>query len=115
MKHFFKNPDPKLRMLIISSDGLINHIKRSALQAGWLWKQCQHNVVHPCPTEWGCIRGNNMFIPRWCDKHEILDNVILTCTCQEKGKCRNCKCGKRELQCIEYCNCSRKCTKEGVP
>ena len=43
----------KLKMLIISYDGLLNHIKRSALKADWLWKECVHNVVHPSPTEWG--------------------------------------------------------------
>ena len=52
-KHFFKSPDPKLRNRIIPIDGLINHIKRSALQPGWLCKQCEHIVIYPNPSGWG--------------------------------------------------------------
>ena len=51
LKHFFKGPVLKLRNRIIFIDGLIIHIKRSTLQAGWLWKQCEHNVIYPNPTE----------------------------------------------------------------
>ena len=35
VKHYFRSPDPKLKMLIISYDGLINYVKRSALPS-WL-------------------------------------------------------------------------------
>ena len=34
LKYYFKNPDPCLRKLIISREGLVNHIKRAAYQAG---------------------------------------------------------------------------------
>ena len=109
VKHYFKNPDPKLRTLIISRDGLLKHMKRSALQAGWLWKECEHNVVHPSPAEWGWKKENNMFTPQWCDNHKTIDDALVTCGCQLKGKCQSCRCGKRKFPCIEFCNCSRNC------
>lgn len=70
LKYFFKSSDPKLRSLIISNDGLINHIKPSALQAGWLWKQCEHNVVCPDPTKWGWNRSDNKCTAKWCNEYK---------------------------------------------
>lgn len=109
LKYFFKSSDPKLRSLIISNDGLINHINRSALQAGWLWKQCEHNVVCPDPTKWGWIRSDNKCTPKWCNEYKNINDVITTCSCKEKANYLRCKCGRSMFQCIEFCSCTRMC------
>ena len=100
LKHFFKSPVPKLRNLIISIDGLINHIKHAALQAGWHWKQCEHNVIYPNPTEWGWNISDNTYTPKW--GNENINDVIVTCLCKEKANCLGCKGGRSKFQCIEY-------------
>ena len=41
------------RNLILSWKGLIEHTKRAALQAGWIWNEWEFNVSNQCPTKWG--------------------------------------------------------------
>ena len=36
LKSFLRSPTPDLRSIIISRSGLIQHMKRLALQAGWV-------------------------------------------------------------------------------
>ena len=60
------------RNLILSRKGLLEHTRRAALQAGWIWKDCEFNVPNQCPTNWGwcknVIDGN--FLPKWqCNVH----------------------------------------------
>jgi hypothetical protein len=110
MKHFFKSPDPKLKNLILSKEALVEHIKRAAFQAGWLWKESQQNPVYPEVTEWGWqLIENKRYLPKWCQTFTPLLPIIETCSCQEKSKCSKCKCTKSERSCIRYCNCQRSC------
>ena len=46
---FFNTADPNLRTCIMSRSALWEHAKRSALQAGWLWRECVENVIVPDP------------------------------------------------------------------
>ena len=46
---FFKPADPNLRSSIMSRSALREHAKRSATQAGWLWRDCVRNVHIPDP------------------------------------------------------------------
>ena len=55
VQSFFKSPDPDLRSTILSRSGLTEHIKRSCLIAGWVWKGCLYNVEIPDPTSWGWL------------------------------------------------------------
>ena len=52
LKSFLRSPAPNLRSIIISRSGLI---KRSALQAGWLWKGWESNINIPNPMTWGWL------------------------------------------------------------
>ena len=52
LKSFLRSPAPDLRLMIISHSSLIQHIKCSALQAGWVWKACESNINVPDPTTW---------------------------------------------------------------
>ena len=40
LKSFLRSPAPDLHSIIISRSGLMQHIKRLALQAGWVGKGC---------------------------------------------------------------------------
>ena len=110
LKYYFRSPDPQLKSLIIPRDGLTNHIKRSGLQAGWIWKLDDHEVTAPEPTDWGWAKIIDMFIPRWCNEYKSIDDVIVVCSCKDTGNCLRCKYGKSAVEYITYCNCSRKCT-----
>lgn len=44
---FFKSPVSKLTDTVLSKEGLIVHIKQSAYQACWLWKECFDNLFLP--------------------------------------------------------------------
>ena len=56
LKLFFRSTDPNLRPTVFSRKGLLEHTERSTLQAGWLWKKCQHEVIQPYPTNWDWVQ-----------------------------------------------------------
>ena len=41
---FFVSSDPNIRGTILSRNALLQHIKRSAYQSGWLWAECLANI-----------------------------------------------------------------------
>ena len=49
MKHFGHVAESNLRLLPPSMNGLKEHMKRAALQGGWLWKKAVHNFEHQDP------------------------------------------------------------------
>ena len=108
IKSFFHSTDPKLRSTIISRKGLYEHIKRSALQAGWLWKECEKEVEPQDPALWGWVMSQDRYYPLWQDSFVELQSSIMICSCKE-GKCLNCKCAKNKIKCLEYCCCQRRC------
>ena len=110
-KSFFKSPDPNLKAIIPSNQGLIEHVKRSAFQAGWLWRECQLNPDYPLITDWGWVKEETRFFPKWCFEYKSLDLVIITCSCKEDGKCNRCKCSLSKQSCLEFCHCQRHCSK----
>ena len=50
---FFKLVEPNLRSIIMSKSAFIERIKRSAIQVGWVWRECLRNLELPNPTSWG--------------------------------------------------------------
>ena len=85
LKNFFRSPAPDLRSIIISRSGLIQHIKCSALQVGWVWKGCENNINIPDPTTWGwlCLSLNQLtYCPKWCETPDDTKKCILTCSCK---------------------------------
>ena len=71
LNYFFKSPDPKLRLLILSQKALFQHTLRSALTDGWIWIGCTTNIIIPDPTRWGWIRSSESsvrYYPNWLRK-----------------------------------------------
>ena len=54
----FKSADPDLRTTILSHNGLVEHIKRSCFQAGWVWKAAEQNVDVPYPAFYGWVKSS---------------------------------------------------------
>ena len=100
--------------LIPSRSGLIEHIRRASLQAGWYWKLCVENVHIPDPEVWGWIKtSDTTYIPMWhgYDQSIDLNMVISTCTCTSKV-CKRCKCRRENDTCLPFCKCQRECVKK---
>ena len=99
---FFKLPNAHIRSTITSRVGLIEHIKRSSLQAGWIWKSWGVSIEIPNPTlwRWLCPSVNPMtFLPEWCETSSHANKCIITWSCRST-KCDNCKCSKQNISCI---------------
>ena len=43
LKHFTDQSDSNLPVIPSSRDGLTEHVKRAALQAGWIWTEARTN------------------------------------------------------------------------
>ena len=113
LKSFLRSPAPDLRSIIISRSGLIQHIKCSALQAGWVWKVSESNINTPDPMTWGwlCLFLNPLpYCPKWCETLVDIKKCILIYPCKS-FKSDNCKCANEKVPCIEYCGSKRKCVK----
>ena len=114
LQQFLRQADPKLRLLPPSRNGLREHVKRAALQGGWIWSEARTDVEFQDPELWGWQWSKNRYVPRW--QSEIEDavdiyGVCITCSCR-KAICKNCKCAKAQLKCLPFCGCRRTCEAE---
>ena len=103
LKSFLRSPAPDLRSIIISRSDLIQHIKLSALEAGWVWKGCESNIniLDPTTRGWLCLFLNSLtYCPKWWETLVDIKKCILTCSCKS-FKCNNFKCAKEKVSCIE--------------
>ena len=112
-KSFFRSPDPNLRETILSKEALLEHIKRSTYQAGWMWRECERNIVLPDPALWGWKTFSEQFsryFPRWQENESVTNifEVLATCGCKT-SICKNCKCRSMGEKCLDFCKCKRKC------
>ena len=103
-------PNVNLRALVPSQSGILQHIKRACIQAGYLWKLCELEVTIPDPIEWGWKSlPDGSFVPRWQDEaviDGIIKPVISTCACS-KGVCSMCSCKKSGVKCLVFCKCDK--------
>ncbi len=111
LSKFQKSTDDDLRKLPPSREALLQHVKRSCYQAGYLWQECQSDLQLPEPNEWGWgFDVKQGFIPCWLSVLSSVDleKFITTCSCKT-GKCERCKCATADMACIRMCGCNRKC------
>ena len=108
-EHFTRLADPNLRNIPVSR-GLLEHTRRSCLQAGWLWREGKSNVAAQDPTNWGWTKSDGKFVPKWHTLDEDTDvlKVIQVCNCK-KALCKKCKCTTNSMACLPFCACQQKC------
>ena len=91
-----------------SKAALVEHIKRSVLQAGHTWGQslCKSPTL-PSPSRWGWEKDSGVWVPHWTSLAPI------AASCQELLKCGcriscsgNCKCFRSGLPCTALCSCN---------
>ena len=113
LKHYARPPDPNLKSLPPSRNGLTEHTKRAALQAGWIWAEAVSNTEQQNPELWGWMNENGHYSPRWYLQNSAtlcMEAVCKTCNCQ-KALCRSCRCAKDMMKCLPFCGCHGKCQK----
>ena len=103
---FTKSSGNKQRKLPPTREALQLHSLRSAYAAGWIWGvTLQTSDKIPFAVDWGWkYSKDNRLAVGWCGAYDVnLNEYIFTCTC--KGPCSRCKCVKKEVPCLPFCNC----------
>mgnify|MGYP006143727287 CR=1 FL=1 len=108
-----------LREIPPSKQGLSLHIRRSAIQAGWIWGNTTSQECSPPPDQFGWkVFGSKLAIV-WSSsaRRVLLKRITKTCTCKSGPNvsaklCDSCVCGRDALSCIEQCKCKRSCRKQ---
>jgi len=93
-----------------TSDALLQHCKRAALQAH-IWRDCLYaNGPAYDPTEWGWkVANDGGFAPLWCTIPDISSHCAELVKCSCKTVCQNCKCRRYGLRCTKLCACDGQC------
>ena len=107
--HLISMPNVNLRMLVPSPSGILQHLKRACIQAGYFWKlsEIETNIADPIKWGWKPLPDGS-FVPHWQDE-TVTDNIkpiIAFCSCS-KGKRSNCLCKKSSMKCVVNCNCDK--------
>ena len=107
--HLTSVPNVNLRMLVPSPSGILQHIKRACILAGYFWKlgEIETNILDHFEWGWKPLPDGS-FVPHWQDE-AVTDNInpiIAPCSCS-KGKCSNSSCEKSSMKCLVYCKCDK--------
>ena len=92
-------------------DSLLEHVKRTAYQAGHIWGQALvPNPPIPSPQDWGWILESGEWRPFWTTLSEITKSCEELVKCGCKKGCRGgCGCQKVSLRCTAMCKCAEEC------
>lgn len=93
-----------------TSAALLQHIKRSGYQAGYVWAQslCK-NPNLPSPSEWGWVKHEDQWQPLWTTLSEVSKDctLLIKCGCNPQKGCKShCKCVKANLPCTPLYKCN---------
>ena len=87
---------------------LVQHLKRSAYQAGCIWSQatvCQPEILSP--ADWGWIKEVDIWKTYWSTLPPIATSCQELTKCGCKMECHgNCKCYRFGLPCTALCSCT---------
>ena len=88
---------------------LIQHTLRAILQARIWYQMTSKTIQEANPTEFGWVKTDNSFKPRWSNLPDIgKSRIFITCGCSKKCQGR-CSCKREGLSCSEGCACRGKC------
>lgn len=113
-KELFTKKARTMEVLPPTSAALIQHTKRVAYQAGYVWGQSlMADPELPCPSKHGWKRSPaQTWEPIWTTLPEASVSCLqlIKCTCKpEKGCSGRCKCAKSNLKCTSLCKCDGDC------
>ena len=113
-KELFTRKGRSIDLIPPTSAAFLQHVKRSAYQAGHIWGQTLVAApVLPSPYDWGWIKGpTNLWEPRWSTLPPASQSCLefLKCGCSPEKGCRGrCKCVKAAVLCTALCKCGGDC------
>ena len=96
-------------------DALLQHVKRTAYQAGHIWGQALvPSPTLPSPQDWGWVSDGGEWRPFWMTLQEITKSCQQLVKCGCKKGCRGgCSCRKASLRCTALCKCPGECANRG--
>lgn len=93
----------------------MQHIKRTAYQAGHVWSQALLALpVVPTPSDWGWVEDSCGWRPVWMTLPDA-DSCcleLLRCGCKTGCLTRRCKCVRSDLKCTSLCACEGECERD---
>ena len=107
---FSNSVNENFRKLPPSKDGLLQHVLRSAFQAGWVWGNTFHQKEIPCKVEWhwNFHAKKQQLCVTWCTSSSanLLARITSTCKCRSTNpKWQSYKFGKQNMACLTFCAC----------
>ena len=113
-KDLFTRKGRSIESIPPTSAALLQHVKRSAYQAGHQWGQSLlPSPSRPCPSDWGWIKGpSQTWEPYWTHLPPAskICRELLKCGCNPDRGCRGqCKCVWANMACTALCKCGGGC------
>ena len=97
-----------------SQAALFQHIKRSILQAAFIWQQSMTTQqTLPAFDEWGWNMDveQKQWVPYWTTLGDASKACAVLLHCKCTRACRgNCKCSRAGLRCTSLCTCEGGCS-----
>ena len=93
-RHLFTQKSRALEAIPPTKDALLQHIKRTANQAGHCWRQTHvKQPAMPSPLQWGWTACATGWEPIWMTQPEAIKSCmeLLSCTCNNERCQGNCK------------------------
>ena len=91
-----------------TSTSLLQHVKRSVYQAGWVWGQAERAQQDlPSPSDWGWKLSNDQWDILWTTLEPLSASCreLIKCGCKTGCNTGRCKCNKNSLACSALCSC----------
>ena len=104
-KQLFTRKSRRLDSIPPTRDALLQHVKRTAYQAGHIWGQALiASPLVPSPRHWGWITDSGTTLTEITKSYQEL----VKCGCK-KGCRGGCGCRRVSLRCTALCTCQEEC------
>ena len=110
-RYLFCKKSREIENIPPTATALLEHTKRAAFQAGYIWGQClDPKPFVPSPCDWGWQKCDQHWEIMWTTLSEASKACYELLCCKCKKICKgNCKCHKANLQCTSLCTCDGQC------
>ena len=110
--HLFSSGNRQIENIPPTEACLIQHIKRAAYQAGYVWRQSlQALQSFPSPGEWGWVMQYQYWQPLWNTLHEAskVCRELIMCSYIQGCMSYHCACRRSNLNCTHLCQYASQC------
>ena len=115
-RELFVKEGRDIEMIPPTQAALIEHAKRAAYVAGYVWGQAlERYPVIPPAEEWGWKVCDGKYVPCWTKSlpASLAIRDLIKCGCHpEKGCFGRCRCKRADLPCTALCKCNGDCERD---